>query len=87
MKGPTFQEWLKANHKEFVKLIETTKTMRPIQFNDIPLDRRGDIGYYNPQLKEKMRDGELDRRTRGTVGGNVIEYPVRHHLELLHSKL
>ena len=49
--------------------------MHPIHFADIPTDRRGDIGYYNPQVKEKYKDGAIDRRTRGTIGGNVIDYP------------
>ena len=48
-KGPTMEAWQKSNAAEFVKLIKTTKTMHPIHFADIPVDRRGDIGYYNPQ--------------------------------------
>ena len=75
LKGPTMEAWQKSNAAEFVKLIKTTKTMHPIHFADIPVDRRGDIGYYNPQVKEKYKDGAIDRRTRGTIGGNVIEYP------------
>jgi len=75
LKGLTMEAWQKSNAAEFVELIETTKTMHPIHFADIPTDRRGDIGYYNPQVKEKYKDGAIDRRTRGTIGGNVIEYP------------
>jgi hypothetical protein len=57
LKGPTMEKWKQSNAAEFVKLIKTTKTMRPIHFSDIPIDRRGDIGYYNPQVKEKYKDG------------------------------
>jgi hypothetical protein len=73
LKGPTMEAWQKSNTSGFVKLIETTKTMHPIHFVDIPIDRRGDIRYYNPQVKEKYKDGTIDRRTRGTIGGNSYQ--------------
>ena len=75
LKGPTMEAWQKSNAAEFVKLIKETETMHPIHFADTPIDRRGDIGYYNPQVKEKYKNGTIDRRNRGTIGGNVIEYP------------
>jgi len=49
--------------------------MYPIHFADIPVDRRGDIGYYNPQVKEKYKDGKIDRHVGGIIGCNVIDYP------------
>jgi hypothetical protein len=49
--------------------------MVPIHYSDIPLDRRKDVSYYNPQVKEKPSDpGFITRRTRGTIGGDRIEY-------------
>jgi hypothetical protein len=47
----------------------------PILHDNIPKDRLKDIAYYNPQVKEKMKDDFVIRRVRGTVGGNVIDYP------------
>jgi hypothetical protein len=68
LKGPSMEDWQKSNAPKFVKLIDTTKIMHPIHFADIPVDRRGDIGYYDPQVKEKYNDGTIDRR-------NNIDYP------------
>ena len=75
LKGPSMEEWQKANAAKFVKLMDTTKTMHPLHFADIPVDQQGDIGYYNPQVKEKYKDGTIDRRTCDTNGGNVNDYP------------
>jgi len=45
------EEWQKLNVAQFLKLIEITKMMHLIHFANIPPDRRGDIGYYEPQVK------------------------------------
>jgi len=45
LKGPPMEGWQKANATEFIKFINTTNTMHPIRFADIPVDRREDIGY------------------------------------------
>jgi len=49
--------------------------MKTIHFAKIPLDRRRDIGYYISQVKKKYNDKTIDKRTRGTIGGNVNGYP------------
>jgi hypothetical protein len=72
--GKFRNEWEVAADEEFRKLITTTKTMRPIHKQEIPADRRKDITYYNPVLKEKMKEGVLVRRVRGTLGGDRINY-------------
>jgi hypothetical protein len=72
--GKFSAEWEVAADDEIRKLITTTQTMRPIHKSEIPADRRKDITYYNPVLKEKMKDGVLVRRVRGTLGGDRINY-------------
>ena len=39
LKGPSMAAWQKSNAAELVKVIDTTKTMHPIHFVDIPVDR------------------------------------------------
>jgi uncharacterized membrane protein YgcG len=68
-------EWQEASDNEVRKLITTTETMEPIHKCDIPADRRGDITYYNRVPKEKIKEGALHRRVRGTAGGDRINYP------------
>lgn len=75
MQGDFQAEWDHANDQEIRKLLTATETMRLIHKADIPADRRGDITYYNPQVKEKIKEGEHLRRVRGTAGGNLINYP------------
>jgi hypothetical protein len=48
-------EWKMANDEEMRKLVTATQTMKPIHKSHIPADRRRDVAYYNPQLKEKLR--------------------------------
>ncbi len=33
-----------------------------------------DITYYDPVIKEKIKEGVLQRRVRGTVGGDTVNY-------------
>jgi hypothetical protein len=68
-------EWQEASDNEVRKLITTTGTIEPIHKYDIPADRRGDITYYNRVPKEKIKEGALHRRVRGTAGGDRINYP------------
>ena len=42
---PQMEERQKSNEAEFIKFIDTTKTMHSIHFADIPPDRQGDIGH------------------------------------------
>ena len=72
--GPDRALWVKEDVKEFDKLIEETRTMHPIQPNEVPEGRRGDATYYNPQPSEKMKEGKKTRRIRGVCGGDHIKY-------------
>ena len=65
--------WEKAASEEFTRLIETTKSMK---FIDIKLKPKGKtVSYYNPQVKKKLKNGEVVYRVRGTYGGNLLNYP------------
>lgn len=77
MQGAHAPIWQQANDTEFYKLIRDTKTMHAIPRAAIPSDRRGDISYYSPQVKEKIKDGVHQHRVRGTYGGNLSSYPGR----------
>ena len=70
--GPDKVKWAEADHKEWVKLIDTTATLVPIYWDD----PHGKPTYYNPQRKIKS-DGTY--RTRGTAGGDRIytDMPVK----------
>ena len=71
LKGPDKDAWIIAHGEEITRLIET-ETMRIIHKRDIPKDRA--ISYYNPQLTEKIKNGILVKRVRGTVGGDKLPY-------------
>jgi len=75
LKSPLMEEWKKSNADEFIKLIDTIKTMHLIHFADILPDRQGDIRYNNPQVKENYKDETIERRNCRIIGGNVIGYP------------
>jgi hypothetical protein len=68
--------WERAEVEELVRLVKTTETLQAIHRNDVPADRRKDVTYYNPQVKEKI-DGNGNKvyRIRGTAGGDRISYP------------
>jgi hypothetical protein len=66
--------WQLVNDDEFRKLVTTTATMKPIHNSSIPADRRRDIAYYNPQVKEKVKDGKHLHRIRGTIGGDSTNF-------------
>jgi hypothetical protein len=72
--GPNKPRWIKALIEEFVRLVTTTKTMKPILMQNIPHDRRQDITYISPQCKEKLVDGEITSRVRLAAGGDKINY-------------
>lgn len=72
LEGPEAEEWRKAYRAEMQKLIPTI--MHPIKLNDIPSDRRKDVVYFNPVVKEKLNeDGTKDFRVRGVAGGNLLK--------------
>ena len=72
LKGPDKLLWEKAHGEEIVRLIES-KTGRFIHRHEMPADRTA--AYYNPQLKTKMKADGLQRRVRGTIGGDKVHYP------------
>jgi hypothetical protein len=75
LRGENKDRWVQAEFEEICRLIDT-KTIRPILITEQPLDRRGDTTYYNPKPKEKINaNGEKTYRIRGTIGGNLINYP------------
>jgi hypothetical protein len=72
--GPNQTIWSGADDTEHRKLTTGTETMHVIHKAAIPADRRKDVCYYNPQVKEKYKNGEWERRVRGTAGGDRINY-------------
>ena len=69
--------WLDCDIEEYRRLFES-QTLVPIFYNQIPHSERGNVAYYNQQVREKVRlkDGEeyIESRVRGTFGGNVYKY-------------
>ena len=75
VKGPDRLDWITADADEFRRLF-VTRTWHAIYHHQQPLERRGDTTYYNRKPKEKLRDdGTIDRRIRGTLGGDKVHYP------------
>ena len=74
LKSEDRDAWVAADAAEFIRLIETTQTMRPIHPQDQPAERRKDTTYYNRVVKVKVKNGVKDFRVRGTVGGDRIHY-------------
>jgi hypothetical protein len=75
MTGEFKAEWQLEDDKEFRKLATETETIAPIYRDQIPADRRKDVTYYNPQVREKIKEGKHVRRVRGTAGGDKVNYP------------
>lgn len=75
VQGPDAASWRQAEIEEFIRLIEVTETMHAIMPHDQPAERKQDTTYYNPQCKEKIKDGVKTYRVRGTAGGDRINYP------------
>ena len=73
--SPHRDAWQLEHDVEIRKLISGTKTMHPVHRNTIPQDRQRDITYFNPVCREKMKDGKIKRRVRGSIGGDRINYP------------
>lgn len=75
LKGEHRAAWLLEHDNEMRKLITGTSTMHPLHKGAIPADRQRDITYFNPVCREKIKDGAIKRRVRGTIGGDRINYP------------
>ena len=70
--------WAITDDEEIIRLVDETKTMYFINANAKPRSRMP--SYYNPQVKIKIKDGHLIRRTRGNYGGNRSRYISLHLL-------
>ena len=68
--GPDKEHWIKADITEYHKLLKQHEVMRPTKFDNIPVNKKPFITYYNQQCKTKIKDGKLNYRVRGTFGGN-----------------
>ncbi len=67
--------WERAEADELICLLDT-KTIVLIKYSDIPVDRLGDIVYYNPVVKQKRNDdGSIKCCVRGTAGGDRLTVP------------
>ena len=69
--------WVKCDEEEWCRLLDKD-TIQPCHPWEIPIEQRGNVAYYNRQIKEKLKviNGEefIESRVRGTFGGNVIKY-------------
>jgi hypothetical protein len=63
--------WLQKHGEEIVRLF-TSETIQLIMRNDVPSHKKP--AYYNPQVKTKIKNGEIQYRVRGTIGGNQVHY-------------
>jgi hypothetical protein len=56
--GENQAEWRLADGIEHRKLVTQTLTMHIIHKAHIPKERAKDVAYYNPQVKEKFKEGK-----------------------------
>ena len=63
--------WLNKHGEEIDRLF-TSETIRLIMRDALPPDKFP--AYYNPQVRTKIKDGKLQYRVRGTIGGNQVHY-------------
>ncbi len=71
MAGPDKDKWEIAGGDEITRLIESL-TALPIHKSKTPNHKWRDIVYYNPVVRQKLKDGEVEYRVRGTAGGNLL---------------
>ena len=71
LQGDDAHIWLQKHGEEITRLFESG-TMRLIHRNMVPPDKKP--AYYNPQVRTKIKNGILQHRVRGTIGGNQITY-------------
>ncbi len=77
-RGQDAHLWELAESTELSKLLSrqpkaAQPTMQFMKWADRPKDRT--TSYYNPQVKVKQTPtGDLDRRVRGTYGGNITDF-------------
>lgn len=76
MRGPDAEAWLEKTVEEYVRLLDETKSIKPILRKDQPFDRRKDTTYVKATVREKYNsDGTIKRRVRAVAGGDRINYP------------
>jgi len=74
MRGEDKRDWETALETEYRKLLKghQNSVMHAIRRNQ---KRTGAVSsYFNPQVKEKIKIGKLERRVRGTFGGDRTSY-------------
>ncbi len=71
MAGPDKLHWEVAGGDEITRLIESL-TAFPIPKSKIPANKWRDIVYYNPVVRQNLKDGRIEYRVRGTAGGNLL---------------
>ncbi len=71
---PTSTTGKVAEGDEITRLI-TSSTIFPIPKQRIPYDKRRDVVYYNPVVKQDKKNGIKEFRVRGTAGGNLLTVP------------
>jgi hypothetical protein len=69
--SPEATIWLQKHGEEISRLFDS-ETIRLCHRRDMPPGTKPT--YYNPQVRTKMKDGQLQYRVRGTIGGNHIHY-------------
>ena len=69
--SPQRDIWLTKHGEEIARLFDSD-TIKLIHRSDVPNDKKP--AYYNPQVRTKIKDGDLQYRVRGTIGGNQIQY-------------
>jgi hypothetical protein len=72
LRGPDKERWMKAHGEEIIRLLES-ETGIFIHRQDVPVGRK--VSYYNPQCKIKIKNGVEEFRIRGTIGGELLDYP------------
>jgi hypothetical protein len=72
LKGEDREKWLQASAEEIDRLVTTWDCIEFIPYEKKPKNKKA--SYYNPQIKLKVKEGELVYRVRGTYGGNHTEY-------------
>ena len=69
--SPQHDIWLAKHGEEIARLFDSL-TIKLIHRAAVPSDKKA--AYYNPQVRTKIKDGALQYRVRGTIGGNQIQY-------------
>ena len=69
LNGPNREEWMTKDFVELVKLVLGTGTLKPT------MRPSTNPTYYNRVVKEKAKADGIERRVRGTAGGDRVKVP------------